>query len=133
MLAHIDETAAKPAAAAAASLAREQPAPAPATKPASSEAPVTAVTNDIKATPVAAAIIADKKVAPASITPSGAGGKILKQDVLEALSHPGIAKQSFQGQDLFSAMSAGENEQPPQDYQPPFGGSKKYHCDAHHF
>ncbi|HNP43935.1 MAG TPA: 2-oxoglutarate dehydrogenase complex dihydrolipoyllysine-residue succinyltransferase [Panacibacter sp.] len=100
VLAHIDETAAKPAAAAAAAPAREQPAPAPATKPASSEAPVTAVTNDIKATPVAAAIIADKKVAPASITPSGAGGKILKQDVLEALSHPG--KQSFQGQDLFS-------------------------------
>ena len=46
----------------------------------------------------------------------------LKQDVLEALSHPG--KQSFQGQDLFSRNVRRENEQPPQDYQPPFGGSK---------
>ena len=42
-----------------------------------------------KATPVAAAIISDKKIDAGSITPSGTGGKILKQDVLEALSHPG--------------------------------------------
>lgn len=45
--------------------------------------------TDVKATPVASAIIADKKVDPATIQPSGANGKILKDDVLIALEHPG--------------------------------------------
>ena len=53
-----------------------------------------------KATPVASAIIADKKVNPSEIKPSGSNGRILKSDVLEALSHP--AKQSFNGQELNS-------------------------------
>lgn len=44
---------------------------------------------EVKATPVAAAIIADKKVDPKSITASGSNGKIFKQDVLEALNNPG--------------------------------------------
>src|SRR4051812_39662819 len=39
----------------------------------------------IKATPVASAMIADKKVNPKEIQPSGYNGKILKEDVLEAL------------------------------------------------
>ncbi len=95
LLASIDETAERPAAAVA-------PAPeAPkAAAPAASQAPVTAVSNDIKATPVASAIIADKKVDPSSITPSGVGGKIMKHDVLEALNNPG--KKAFEGQTLFS-------------------------------
>jgi len=42
-----------------------------------------------KATPVASAMIADKKINPSTISPSGVGGKILKDDVLEALTHPG--------------------------------------------
>jgi 2-oxoglutarate dehydrogenase E2 component (dihydrolipoamide succinyltransferase) len=42
-----------------------------------------------KATPVASAMIADKKINPSDISPSGIGGKILKEDVIEALSHPG--------------------------------------------
>ena len=46
-------------------------------------------TSDIKATPVAAAIIADKKIDSKKITASGSNGKIIKQDVLEALSNPG--------------------------------------------
>jgi 2-oxoglutarate dehydrogenase E2 component (dihydrolipoamide succinyltransferase) len=50
---------------------------------------VTSVSNDVKATPVASAIIADKKVDPKSIQPSGYNGKILKGDVLGALSNPG--------------------------------------------
>jgi 2-oxoglutarate dehydrogenase E2 component (dihydrolipoamide succinyltransferase) len=54
----------------------------------------------IKATPVASAIIADKKVNPTEITPSGFGGKILKNDVLEALTHPG--KKAFEGNELMS-------------------------------
>ena len=47
------------------------------------------VAADVKASPVAAAILADKKVDAKSITPSGSGGRILKNDVLEALSNPG--------------------------------------------
>ena len=47
------------------------------------------VDQDVKATPVASAIIADKKLNPSTISPSGIGGKILKDDVLEALTHPG--------------------------------------------
>jgi 2-oxoglutarate dehydrogenase E2 component (dihydrolipoamide succinyltransferase) len=65
-----------------------------------SQAQSNPVSNDVKATPVASAIIADKKVDPASITPSGVGGKIMKHDVLDALSQPG--KKAFEGQQLFS-------------------------------
>ncbi len=45
--------------------------------------------NEFKATPVAAAIIADKKIDVTSVTPSGSNGKIIKQDVLEAINKPG--------------------------------------------
>lgn len=55
-----------------------QPQPQPSPQPSS-----------LKATPVAAAIIADKKIDPQSVTPSGVQGKILKQDVLSALESPG--------------------------------------------
>ncbi|MFN4008064.1 MAG: 2-oxoglutarate dehydrogenase complex dihydrolipoyllysine-residue succinyltransferase [Chitinophagaceae bacterium] len=66
-----------------------------------SQAPVTSVSNDVKATPVASAIIADKKVNPADIKPSGYGGKIMKNDVLDALNNPG--KKAFaDGGTLFS-------------------------------
>lgn len=89
VLASIDETAAKPEGAPAAEKKEAiKAAPAQEAKPAS-QAPVTAVANDIKATPVAAAIIADKKVDPKSVTPSGFQGKIVKDDVLAALSNPG--------------------------------------------
>ena len=54
--------------------------------------------GDVKASPVAAAILADKKVDPKSVTPSGYQGKILKSDVLDALSSPGRP----QGKPLFS-------------------------------
>jgi 2-oxoglutarate dehydrogenase E2 component (dihydrolipoamide succinyltransferase) len=66
--------------------------------------PVVPVPNDIKATPVAAAIISDKKVDAGSITPSGSGGKILKHDVLEALAHPGRAP----GKELFTRLDRRE-------------------------
>jgi 2-oxoglutarate dehydrogenase E2 component (dihydrolipoamide succinyltransferase) len=58
-------------------------------KPAPVQAPVTQTPADIKATPVAAAIIADKGVDPKSVTATGIQGKILKHDVLDALAHPG--------------------------------------------
>jgi len=50
---------------------------------------IAAKASDVKATPVAAAIISDKKVDKGTIVPSGANGKIVKHDVLEALSNPG--------------------------------------------
>lgn len=61
----------------------------PSAKPSAANAPVTSIPNDIKASPVAAAIIADKKVDPKSVSASGSGGKIMKQDVMEALNNPG--------------------------------------------
>lgn len=63
-------------------------------------APVTGVSNDVKASPVASAIIADKKVDPKNVTPTGPAGKILKEDVLAALANPG--KKAFDGGELFS-------------------------------
>jgi 2-oxoglutarate dehydrogenase E2 component (dihydrolipoamide succinyltransferase) len=99
VMAKIDETAVKPEAPvveAAAPVA----APAASKATAASQAPVLAVANDIKATPVASAIIADKKVDPSNIHASGVGGKIMKQDVLEALNHPG--KKAFVGVELYS-------------------------------
>ncbi|MCG2615906.1 2-oxoglutarate dehydrogenase complex dihydrolipoyllysine-residue succinyltransferase [Terrimonas sp. NA20] len=101
VMATIDETAAKPEGKAPAADKAPEPKKeaAPAEKPASS-APVTSTPNDIKATPVASAIIADKKVDPKSVTPSGYQGKITKDDVLAALSNPG--KKAFAGAELFS-------------------------------
>ena len=49
----------------------------------------TEVVSAVKATPVAAAIIADKKIDSNKITATGDNGKIIKQDVLEALNNPG--------------------------------------------
>lgn len=119
VLASIDETAAKPE--------KEKPAgdqqpdaekePAAAKKPeaaspkpeekkvasngtAASAAPVASVANDVRATPVASAIIADKKVDPKTVSPTGYQGKILKDDVLAALANPG--KKAFDGATLFS-------------------------------
>jgi 2-oxoglutarate dehydrogenase E2 component (dihydrolipoamide succinyltransferase) len=56
-------------------------------------------TPDIKASPVASAIIADKQVDTSMISPSGIGGKILKDDVLAALTNPGKVTA---GKPLFS-------------------------------
>jgi 2-oxoglutarate dehydrogenase E2 component (dihydrolipoamide succinyltransferase) len=117
VVAQIDETAAKPegsaspsstttaaTAAAAQTAAASNGAASPTTTAAmatatpAAQAPVTAISNDIKATPVAAAIISDKKIDAGSITPTGTGGKILKHDVLEALAHPGRTP----GKELFT-------------------------------
>lgn len=92
VLASLDETAAKPESAAKATTAAApaaEPAKASAAKTEPPAAAKPAADPAIKATPVASAIIADKKVNPSSITPSGTGGKILKDDVLAALNNPG--------------------------------------------
>lgn len=105
LLASIDETATKPET--GIKPAETEKKPATDSKPSITKAPVTAVPNDlpageagIKASPVASAIIADKKVDPKTVIPSGPAGKILKDDVLAALSNPG--KKAFAGNDLFS-------------------------------
>lgn len=85
----IDDTAARPEGAAAPAPAKEEkPAPVKEAPKADVAKPVPAA--DVKATPVAQAIIADKKVNVSDLKGSGASGKILKNDVLEALSRPGI-------------------------------------------
>ncbi|MFZ4103106.1 MAG: 2-oxoglutarate dehydrogenase complex dihydrolipoyllysine-residue succinyltransferase [Sediminibacterium sp.] len=105
ILADIDDKATKPAGEA------PKPAPAAPTAPSTpaaptapiapmSTAPVTSIPNNVKATPVAAAIIADKNVDTNQIKASGFAGKITKVDVLDALNNPG--KIQFAGQDLFS-------------------------------
>jgi len=92
VLALIDESAPKPATTSIKEEVQSTKEVAPSTVP--------SVDAAIKATPVASAIIADKKVDPSSITPSGFGGKIVKHDVLEAISHP--AKKAFGDNELFS-------------------------------
>jgi len=87
----IDETAPKPAGAtvpAAPVSTAKQDAPKKDEKP----APVAAKPapeTDVKATPVAQAIMSDKQVKPAEVKGSGSMGRIMKNDVLEAISHPG--------------------------------------------
>jgi 2-oxoglutarate dehydrogenase E2 component (dihydrolipoamide succinyltransferase) len=93
-VAQIDETASRPEGAAPQQEEKpkaeaQKPEEKPQAQPAASNQPVTAIPNDVKASPVASAIIADKKVDPKSIQPSGYNGKILKDDVLGALSNPG--------------------------------------------
>jgi 2-oxoglutarate dehydrogenase E2 component (dihydrolipoamide succinyltransferase) len=101
VLASIDESAQKPAAVAAPpkevaappkpsgnGQPKAEPAPAKAPAPEQKAAPEYKPA-DVKATPVASAIIADKKVDPRTVVPSGFQGKILKDDVLNALNNPG--------------------------------------------
>ena len=85
----IDETATRPEGAAPSAAEPEAKKPVPAVAPAATVTPATVPASDVKASPVAAAIMADKKVDPTSVNPSGTGGRIMKQDVLEALSNPG--------------------------------------------
>ncbi|MGB8195012.1 MAG: 2-oxoglutarate dehydrogenase complex dihydrolipoyllysine-residue succinyltransferase [Chitinophagaceae bacterium] len=124
LLATIDETATKPSngkeqgtsdkvqeAPAASDKQQAASQPQPFAKPQEAkpvaEAPVTAVPNDMKASPVAAAMIADKKVDPKTVTPSGYQGKILKDDVLAALSSPGrpVGKELFTRNEKREKMS----------------------------
>ena len=86
----IDTDAQKPAsavveAAPAAAVQKETAVPAPV----AIATPVAVDATAPKATPVAAAIIADKKLDIKTVVASGSNGKIVKQDVLEALNNPG--------------------------------------------
>jgi 2-oxoglutarate dehydrogenase E2 component (dihydrolipoamide succinyltransferase) len=97
----IDESAKKPEAKAQEAEPKKETPPAekaekaaPAPKP---EAAPKAAEAGKKATPVAQAIMADKQLKASELKGSGAGGRILKQDVLEALSRPPGAKQAADG------------------------------------
>jgi 2-oxoglutarate dehydrogenase E2 component (dihydrolipoamide succinyltransferase) len=119
VMALIDEAAARPAASTPAPAKSApsdngksaQASPQAAATPKPVAAPATGApevkSSDIKATPVAFAIIADKKVDPKTVTPSGYQGKILKDDVLNALNNPGRipGKALFQRDDRKEKMS----------------------------
>lgn len=106
LLASIDEQAAKPAAApvSAAAPATEKKQEPVSAAVVSTQAP--AADTGVKATPVASAIIADKKVDPKTVTPTGPLGKIMKEDVMAALTEPG--KKAFAGEALYSRTTRNE-------------------------
>lgn len=93
----IDETAERPAAAAPVAQPAKEAA---ATEPVKEAQPATPAPApaDVKATPVANAIMADKKMSPGGVKGSGTLGRILKNDVLAALENPGRTP----GKELFS-------------------------------
>lgn len=89
----IDETAPAPE--------KKEAAPSPATAPAAAPAPAAqpnSAPSETNATPLAKAILEDKKVNPANIQGSGPMGKITRNDVLAALEKPGTQP----GKTLFS-------------------------------
>ena len=111
VLASIDESAVKPAAKTAekanATNGTPQKTTEPVTKLATEKVAVSQAAEkkdsgaEPKATPVAAAIISDKKVDKGTIIPSGANGKIVKHDVLDALNNPGrLPGKALFGRDL---------------------------------
>jgi len=111
VLASIDESAVKPAAKtvekANATNGTPQKTTEPVTKLATEKVAVSQAAEkkdsgaEPKATPVAAAIISDKKVDKGTIIPSGANGKIVKHDVLDALNNPGrLPGKALFGRDL---------------------------------
>ena len=111
VLATIDETAARPsiktAEKPADTITASQKAVTPVTKLASEKVVESQIAEkkssgtEPKATPVAAAIISDKKVDTGTIIPSGSNGKIVKHDVLEALANPGrLPGKTLFGRDI---------------------------------
>ena len=107
LLASIDESAAKPEASPKLEVGSQQSDPAPAKEQVKVQKETTTPASDtghqifdIKASPVASAMIADKKVDPKTVIASGPAGKILKDDVLAALANPG--KNAFKGAELYS-------------------------------
>lgn len=105
----IDETAKRPEGAAAPPLSpkAETPAPAASTPAAKEPTPAQAVDTNVKATPVAKSIMADKQVNASTVKGSGPLGRILKQDVLEALGNPArkAGTEAFSRNDRREKMS----------------------------
>ena len=113
VVATIDDTAQKPASKEVPKEEKKAEQPKTASKPQESkpaaEVPkeVKKETKEVKATPVAAAILADKKVDVSKVIPSGSHGKIMKNDVLDALANPGraIGKELFSREESPKKMS----------------------------
>jgi 2-oxoglutarate dehydrogenase E2 component (dihydrolipoamide succinyltransferase) len=63
--------------------------------------------KEVKSSPVAAAILADKKIDVSKVKPTGSQGKIMKNDVLNALANPGrtIGKELFSREEKPQKMS----------------------------
>jgi len=63
--------------------------------------------ENIKATPVAAAILAEKKVDVSKVKPTGPNGRITKHDVMDALENPGraVGKEMFSREEKTQKMS----------------------------
>ena len=94
VLASIDESAAKPAASNGKPVEEKAEKKSEKKKEAIKEEnlpnpPSSGGDGGVKASPVAAAMMADKKVDPKKVTATGPEGKILKDDVLSALNNPG--------------------------------------------
>ncbi len=103
----IDESAPKPEGSAA-PVAEKAAAPAPAKEEKKETAPAQqAAATDTKATPVANAIMADKQVKATDVKGSGSKGRIMKQDVLDAIANPGRkgGSQAFTREDRREKMS----------------------------
>lgn len=112
VIATIDETAQKPETPTPKASGKKEEAPAQKIEQVKEEKniaekiPKKPENTEVKATPVASAIIADKDVNPKDVIPTGFSGKIVKEDVLAALATPG--KKSFDGGALFSRTKRAE-------------------------
>ena len=116
LIAKIDETAQKPDKVENATTEAESPV----NKPAGTEKKTTVeeksefqksketvLIEPVRATPLASAILADKGVNPSEIKATGASGKIVKDDVLSAMAHPG--KKAFGDNELYSRHERAES------------------------
>lgn len=104
LLASIDESASKPSGNGNAAPEKEQPTEAVKQKKEIKEEKKvekksTPVHEEVKASPLASAMLADKKLDPKNVRPTGPQGKILKEDVLAALSGKVTV---FEGNEAFS-------------------------------
>jgi 2-oxoglutarate dehydrogenase E2 component (dihydrolipoamide succinyltransferase) len=63
--------------------------------------------ENIKATPVAAAILAERKIDVSKVKPTGPHGRITKHDVMDALANPGraVGKELFSREEKTQKMS----------------------------
>lgn len=113
----IDDTAEKPTSKGAPTKEKEEAPKVAAKEETKSEAPDVKVISpeenrprekeNIKATPVAAAILAEKKLDASKVTPTGPHGRITKHDVMDALENPGraIGKELFGREEKTQKMS----------------------------
>ncbi len=113
----IDDTAEKPAGKEAPAKEKQEAPKAESKKETKSEAPDVKVISpeenkprekeNIKATPVAAAILAEKKIDVSKVTPTGTHGRITKHDVMDALENPGraVGKELFSREEKTQKMS----------------------------